>query len=1674
MTETDDAPSTMRTPVPAISLASFWTPDHLPASGWLGHVPFAFWLIDALRPRRLVELGTHRGLSYLSFCQAISTSGAGTAAHAIDPWQSEERAGLPGETVHERIIRHNHRYREFSTLMRMTSSEGSTHFSDRTVDLLHVAGSPRYDDVRAAYGDWSPKLTDDAVVLFHDTNVREPDFGVWRVFDELSERHPSFLFLHGRGLGVLCPGSTVPDALSGLLAGSQDTVETTRRVYAALGGAVENLRLIEETKRAAVAARHAQEAAQTIALADRRSLDADLASLRRRLEETERAREAEAVIARRREAEAASARERQAVMDRERSAALLKLHREGAARRSAEATLSTLEAERRRSSAEAEMLRSGYRGQAAQLRARRDLLARWPALTGVDVDDPAAATASVTVWQNALRRLIRARQDLSTRLGRESAGRAEAEARLAAIETSAVWRLWRALCRALGRQPARAIAAGSPDADARLAQEVERTGLFDAEYYLAANEDVADSGIDPARHFAMTGWSEGRRANPEFDPAFYLERHADVAAQGVNPLVHYAEDGFLEGRQTSSIAASRPASLDAGDEALRHAIEATGLFDRDFYLAAYPDVAATGLDPALHFAQEGWKEGRRPNPFFDPTLYLSANPDVVATGQNPLLHYAEHGLLEGRHRSAGDGAPSEVEGSASDATLAEAVRATGLFDEAFYLRQNPDVAASGVDPALHYATQGWRRHRRPNATFDPAHYLERHPDVAALRMDPLVHYARHGREEERSTSREDERVTLRKYGRWVRRYDTLTEADSAAIARGGPHAAVHLVWLLDEIGVAGLDVSTIGAHRQIGVTARTTIVAPSAAWRERLTERLPDGDASGSPVVVARDDFAAIVTGADVVVLCFGPVLLRAHCGYTLAEALRGASASAAYSDHDHLTGEIRHSPAFKPAYSPEYLSQYDYIGPVLALKGPAFDAMDAGQRLAVGEARSAAAVIDALHLASVDRVPFVLYHVPADQTAEGMAYGGLSHPAVEAVVDACAGREDGLPSVDIIVPTRDMVAILKECVTSLLDITSYPADRFRIVIVDNGSRRAETLAYFDGLEPRGNVDIVKSPGVFNFSKICNDGARAGRGEVLVFLNNDTVVIDADWLRKLVAKAREVDVGVVGAMLLYPDDTIQHGGVVVGVQGVAAHRRVGDTIVPGQPVDVTRETSSVTGACMAIRRTAFWEVGGFDENLHVAFNDVAMCLTALEHGLRNIYVGDPLMYHHESKSRGLDDKPEKMARTLREATYVIERFRGVFRNDRSYNPNLSLDRIDDVATPPRVSRPWMEAKRRPKVLLLSVSYRRGYGVPVVIAQHAARLIADGFDVILGGPRDASDIVVAGARRVNLPTPQAAADFVFADNVDCVISHTPPFFSIARQLGTNVLVYVYDYGEPNPEFFDDRELREAINREKRMMASLADRVFCISQTIYNQQYRKDAIVSRLGNTHLDTWSPEWNRLRNHLRRKFEFGDEIVIINVCRFHAEERRYKGVDRFAEIAQEIVLLYPETASRCRFIIAGRGDEDDVRFLEGQGIQVFANPTDDEILELYAASDLYMNFSKWEGYNLGIGQALAMGLRVIASDIEAHREFPIRTVGTVMEACRTLAEMVAEPAERAPVVESWESSLTVLSGTLAGDLDGGSRSRRRSEQNGGAWIQPGRADAPAPGPVVADGSRRR
>jgi GT2 family glycosyltransferase len=326
-----------------------------------------------------------------------------------------------------------------------------------------------------------------------------------------------------------------------------------------------------------------------------------------------------------------------------------------------------------------------------------------------------------------------------------------------------------------------------------------------------------------------------------------------------------------------------------------------------------------------------------------------------------------------------------------------------------------------------------------------------------------------------------------------------------------------------------------------------------------------------------------------------------------------------------------------------------------------------------------------------IGHIPKVLYHcgkssdsAAASQAAEPFAHEAGRHAVEDAlrrrgrearVENVLPGRYtvryklSTTPLVSIIIPTRDRWSLLRQCLRSIEEKTSY--SRYEVIVLDNDSVDPETLKGLSAVAEKWRVYTY--PGAFNFSALNNFGAAQARGEYFVFLNNDSQVIEPDWLTAMLEQAQRPEVGAVGARLHYPDGRIQHAGLVLGVGGVAEHAFKG---LPGNALtyfafaDVVRNVSAVTAACMMVPRRAFEEVSGFDERLHVALNDVDLCLRLRQRGYLIIYTPLALLYHHESGTRGRLHPPKD-----EELVWAVWG-NLILKGDPYYNPNLTLSRPD--------------------------------------------------------------------------------------------------------------------------------------------------------------------------------------------------------------------------------------------------------------------------------------------------------------------------------------------------------------------------------------------------------------
>lgn len=393
------------------------------------------------------------------------------------------------------------------------------------------------------------------------------------------------------------------------------------------------------------------------------------------------------------------------------------------------------------------------------------------------------------------------------------------------------------------------------------------------------------------------------------------------------------------------------------------------------------------------------------------------------------------------------------------------------------------------------------------------------------------------------------------------------------------------------------------------------------------------------------------------------------------------------YSDEDCLDAAgQRCRPHFKPDWSPDTLRSHDYVGRLAVIRRPLVDPGAAGAALEYDcHLRAGERARRVVHL------PQIHYHrrLGAAALPEAAGCAALLAHVRRGGIDGevVAGPRPGTfqvrrvlprrPLVSILIPTRDQQPVLARCLESIRRSTY---DDYEILVVENGSGDPATFAYYRQLGGWPRVRLLTHPGPFNYSAVNNHAARAARGEVLLLLNNDTEVLTADWLERLLEHALRPEVGAVGAKLYYPDGTIQHAGVILGIGGVAGHsHRFLPRQAPGHGARVwtTQNLSAVTGACLMLRKQLYDDLGGMDERYALAYNDVDLCLRLRRRGYAILWTPHAELVHHESKTRGSDDTPEKKIRFAREIrTFLADWWREVQDGDPFYNPNLTLDTED--------------------------------------------------------------------------------------------------------------------------------------------------------------------------------------------------------------------------------------------------------------------------------------------------------------------------------------------------------------------------------------------------------------
>ena|GEM_PF-728418 len=673
------------------------------------------------------------------------------------------------------------------------------------------------------------------------------------------------------------------------------------------------------------------------------------------------------------------------------------------------------------------------------------------------------------------------------------------------------------------------------------------------------------------------------------------------------------------------------------------------------------------------------------------------------------------------------------------------------FDSAWYLHSNPDVATNRIDPYKHYLIFGKQEGRLPGPEGRLKRARAREPinqgfPVALIRVGGFTGALR---KTGRTLKHEGWSGLTRKiliffadklrpvelskgfgrndYTEWIRRYDTITD-ETRAMMRRRLDALEHKPLISIVMPTYNSDpqwlIEAIESVRKQIYPFWELCVADDASTDSRvrpILDRYVSQDPrvkvvlrpSNGHISIASNSALELATGEYVAFLDHDD-LITEHALFWVAQTIsQNPEAQIIYSDEDKIdiTGQ-RSEPHFKSRWNRDLFYSQNmichlgvYQTKLIRDLGGFREGFEGSQDYDL-----ALRCIEKTDPSHVLHIPRVLYHWRVHQKSTASAGSAkpyallagekaLNEHLKRLGIDARAKLlSSGMyrihytipapaPMVSLIIPTRNGISLLRRCIESILDKTTY--GNYEILVIDNASDDPETLRYIESLNANPRIRVIRDDRPFNFSALNNSAVKLARGELIGLVNNDIEVISPDWLSEMVSHALSPGVGAVGARLWYPNETLQHGGVVLGLGGgVAGHAH--KFLPRNQPgyfgrATLTQSFSAVTAACLVIRKELFEQVGGLNETLQVAFNDVDLCLRVLEAGYRNVWTPYAELYHHESATRGYEDTPEKQARFLEEVQYMKHRWNRLLLRDPAYNPNLTLNHEDfSLAWPPRV------------------------------------------------------------------------------------------------------------------------------------------------------------------------------------------------------------------------------------------------------------------------------------------------------------------------------------------------------------------------------------------------------
>lgn len=733
-------------------------------------------------------------------------------------------------------------------------------------------------------------------------------------------------------------------------------------------------------------------------------------------------------------------------------------------------------------------------------------------------------------------------------------------------------------------------------------------------------------------------------SNKQFDPEWYLSYYKDVREKGIDPYTHYIKSGKTEGRFPSRPSTAQLFWSTILKKIKRAYFQFKNIFthvDENWYFQTYPDVAASGISAKTHYINFGCHEGRIPHKNFSNTR-LSKVAITLRT-----LHHRFGGLFPAVRFTLGT------------------LKAKG-FIGVKQLLIDTYLLSLNFKSQLNYPN--WILLNELQASdFEKAA-----TNLKLLPVQPKISILMPCYKSNVKWLKEAiESIQIQPYSNWE-----LCICDDAS------NDQALIDFLKNE---SDLDP------------------------RIKYSVRKENGHISA-----ASNSAAELVTG-EWIALFDHDDLLHPFALYWVVQAINNyPSAQLIYSDEDKVDeAGIRFSPYFKPDWNYDLFLAQNCFSHLGLIKTSLFNRIG-GFRIGYEGSQDHDLILRAIEhveFSNIVHIPKVLYHWRAhsESTAQSAATKPYAAIAGEKAIrehlisrgsDATVSFEktnyqviyevpENQPLVSLIIPTRNGYNILKQCIDSIFQKTTYK--NFEIIIVDNGSDDLEILDYFKKLTDNPAVTIIRDDRPFNYSQLNNEAVKRAKGEIVGLINNDIEVISPNWLSEMVSHAVRPGVGAVGAKLLYPDDRLQHAGVLLGVGGVANHAHLYiNRKDPGYfcRAAATQNFSAVTAACLLIKKSIYLSVGGLDEvNLTVAFNDVDFCIRVRNAGFRNVWTPHALLYHHESATRGQDVSPEKRARFVKEVEYMMNTWGDQLANDPAYNPNLNIDFPDfSISAKPRVEK----------------------------------------------------------------------------------------------------------------------------------------------------------------------------------------------------------------------------------------------------------------------------------------------------------------------------------------------------------------------------------------------------